>query len=48
RQKWEEEGSLDARDRARKKAKEILATHQPEMIPPEVDAQIRKRFEILL
>jgi len=48
RQKWEKEGSLDARDRARKKAKEILATHQPEMIPPEIDAQIRKRFEILL
>jgi len=48
RQKWEKEGSSDARDRARKKAKEILATHQPEMIPPEIDAQIRKRFEILL
>jgi len=45
---WEEEGSLDARNRARRIAKEILATHQPEMIPPEIDARIRKRFEILL
>ncbi|NIS61903.1 MAG: trimethylamine methyltransferase [Proteobacteria bacterium] len=44
---WEEEGSLDARNRARRIAKKILATHQPEMIPPEIDARIRKRFEIL-
>jgi trimethylamine--corrinoid protein Co-methyltransferase len=45
---WEEEGSLDARNRARLIAKEILTTHQPEMIPPEIDARIRERFEILL
>lgn len=45
---WEEEGSLDSRDRARRIAKEILASHQPQMIPPEIDARIRKRFEILL
>ena len=48
RQKWEKEGSLNTRDRARKKAKEILATHKPKMIPPEIDARIRERFEILL
>ena len=48
RQKWEKEGSLNTRERARKKAQEILATHKPEMIPPEIDARIRERFEILL
>ena len=48
RQKWEKEGSLNTWERARKKAKEILATHKPEMIPPEIDARIRERFEILL
>ena len=48
RQKWEKEGSLNTRERAREKAKEILATHKPEMIPPEIDARIRERFEILL
>jgi trimethylamine--corrinoid protein Co-methyltransferase len=45
---WEEEGSLDARDRARRIAKEILATDQPKIIPPKIDDRIRKRFEILL
>jgi len=48
RQKWEKEGSLNTRERAREKAKEILATHKPEMIPPEIDTRIRERFEILL
>ena len=48
RQKWEKEGSLNTRERAREKAQEILATHTPEMIPPEIDARIRERFEILL
>lgn len=48
REDWEAAGALDARERARQRAKEILATHQPEPIPPEIDARIRKRFEILL
>jgi trimethylamine--corrinoid protein Co-methyltransferase len=48
RKKWEDEGSLDARERARKKVKEILSSPQTEMIPPEIDARIRERFEILL
>jgi trimethylamine--corrinoid protein Co-methyltransferase len=48
RQKWEKEGSLNTRERARKIARELLATHTPEMIPPEIDARIRERFEILL
>ncbi len=48
RDNWEEDGSLDMRERARLKAKEILRTHHPEPIPPEIDAAIRERFEILL
>lgn len=45
---WEADGGLDMRERARQKAKHILATHVPEPIPPEIDAAIRERFEILL
>jgi trimethylamine:corrinoid methyltransferase-like protein len=36
------------RERARQKAKQILKTHQPTPIPPEIDAAIRERFDILL
>ncbi len=45
---WETNGALDMRERARQKAKEILKTHNPQRIPPEVDTAIRDRFEILL
>ncbi|MEM7345566.1 MAG: trimethylamine methyltransferase family protein [Chloroflexota bacterium] len=45
---WEVAGGLDMRERARQKAKEILATHKPDPIPLDVDAAIRERFEILL
>ncbi len=45
---WEADGSLDMRERARRKASEILQTHRPEPLPPGVDAAIRERFEILL
>jgi trimethylamine--corrinoid protein Co-methyltransferase len=45
---WVEAGSLDMRQRARLKAREILNTHKPEPIPPEIDDEIRHRFEILL
>ncbi|MEW5956479.1 MAG: trimethylamine methyltransferase family protein [Chloroflexota bacterium] len=45
---WEAEGGLDMWARARLKAKQILDTHQPQSIPPAVDAAIRERFEILL
>ncbi len=48
RDNWEADGGLDMRERARLKAKEILRTHHPEPIPPEIDAAIRDRFEILL
>lgn len=48
RQIWEEAGSLDMRERARRKAREVLRTHFPAIVPPEVDAAIRDRFHILL
>lgn len=48
REDWEAGGSLDMWQRARQKAKEILETHHPQPIPPEIDAAIRARFEILL
>jgi trimethylamine--corrinoid protein Co-methyltransferase len=45
---WEADGALDMRERARRKARQILSSHLPEPIPPEVDEGIRQRFEILL
>jgi len=45
---WEANGGLDMRERARQKARQVLKTHQPQRIPPEIDAAIRERFEILL
>jgi trimethylamine--corrinoid protein Co-methyltransferase len=45
---WENEGSLDMRERARQKARVILREHEPEGITAEVDAAIRERFNILL
>jgi trimethylamine--corrinoid protein Co-methyltransferase len=48
RENWEAGGSLDMRERARRKAKQILQNHRPTPIAPEVDAAIRERFEIVL
>jgi trimethylamine--corrinoid protein Co-methyltransferase len=48
RQDWEEEGSLDMWQRARQRVRQILKTHQPDRIAPDVDAAIRERFEIML
>jgi trimethylamine--corrinoid protein Co-methyltransferase len=48
REKWRADGRLNMAARARRKAKQILETHQPQSIPPEIDAAIRKRFKILL
>ena len=45
---WEEEGSLDIMARARERVKEVLSSHYPEHISPEVDASIRDRFPIKL
>jgi len=44
---WEANGSLDMWEQARRTAQHILNTHEPEPLPPEIDAEIRKRFEIL-
>jgi trimethylamine---corrinoid protein Co-methyltransferase len=49
RQTWEELGMEDIREKARKKAKQILAESSWESeVPPEVDKEVRKRFSIYL
>jgi len=48
REAWEKSGSLDGRERARRKAREILKTHTPKGIDPKIDGEIRKRFDIRL
>ena len=45
---WEEAGARDIRDRARERAKQILASHFPDHLAPETDARIRERFDIRL
>ncbi len=48
REDWQSDGALDMWARARNKAQQLLKTHKPLPIPPEIDAAIRKRFTILL
>jgi len=48
REAWEESGSLDGRERARRKAKEILETHLPKRLDAKIDQEIRRRFDIRL
>ena len=48
REDWESGGGRDIREAAREKAAQILAEHWPEVIAPDLDAEIRQRFEILL
>jgi trimethylamine--corrinoid protein Co-methyltransferase len=48
RARWEAAGSLDMRERARRRAKERLETHFPALISDEVDRQIRDEFDIRL
>ncbi len=45
---WEASGSLDMRERARIKARNILRTDFPKILSPEVDDQLRSEFKILL
>jgi len=45
---WEASGGRDIRDRARVRVREILASHYPIYIEPQVDAEIRRRFPIVL
>ncbi len=44
---WADEGATDAWTAARTRASEILATHHPQYLTPEQDAEIRARFRIL-
>jgi trimethylamine--corrinoid protein Co-methyltransferase len=44
---WEARGCLDVRERARAKARDILAREPAWHIPAEKEAEIRKRFDIL-
>ena len=48
REKWTENGSLDARARARDIAKKILAEEERSHIPADVEHAIREKYEILL
>ncbi len=45
---WEEAGSLNMRQRAGARANEILSSHYPEYIDPDVDRKIREKFPIVL
>lgn len=44
---WKDRGSRDAWDVATDRAREILATHQPEYLTPRQDAEIKAKFNIL-
>ena len=48
REKWEQEGSLDTRQRALAIARKLLANPKPTYIPEDIDKAIRKKFNILL
>jgi trimethylamine--corrinoid protein Co-methyltransferase len=48
RDKWAQDGSLDARARGRKLAREILSESPVSHIPEDVDLRIREQFDILL
>ena len=44
REVWEKRGALDAYQRARQRAAEILASPNPALFPPEIEARIRAAF----
>ncbi len=43
---WQQDGALDAQERAKQIARDILAEHQPEPLYPDVENWIRQRFEL--
>jgi trimethylamine--corrinoid protein Co-methyltransferase len=45
---WEGKGAKDIRQAAREAAARILTEHWPEVIPADLDAELRRRFNILL
>lgn len=48
RRDWEQGGGLDMRERARRRAHEVLSASFPEVIPDATDRQLRNEFNILL
>jgi len=46
--KWVEEGSLDARGRARRIAKRLISRARASHLPEEVDRAIRNQYQIFL
>ena len=38
--RWQEEGGLDLREKARRKALQLLETHEPAPLPPDIAARI--------
>jgi trimethylamine--corrinoid protein Co-methyltransferase len=48
RAQWLEAGGLDLRERARRKAREVLRTSFPPIFPSELDQRLREAFEIRL
>lgn len=45
---WEDAGSIDIRQVAKEKAREILNAYIPSHLPPETDRQLREKFDIRL
>ncbi len=45
---WKDDGSMDMLERAGIKVREILASHQPNYIDPEIDAALRSQYDIML
>ena len=45
---WHKDGALDARERAKKIARDILANHRPDPLDPAVESWIHERFELLI
>jgi trimethylamine--corrinoid protein Co-methyltransferase len=48
RENWEEKGALDARTRARKIAGSILARGEKPYISPELEQNIREKYDIVI
>lgn len=44
RERWEDAGAKDSRERAREIARDLLLHHDPEALDAELDARIRERF----
>ena len=45
---WQQAGALDARERAKEIARDILVNHRPVPLNPAVESWIRERFELLI